>query len=187
MRRPGFCALAGVLLALSGQCVAQTDTPAAGTLESSCSAIDILENYQNVVMGYEEYPRQQLEAVTVSYKKCKSLLTAKDRSEIERIAVIAEDSMTWPRNVDKAVKRLLETLSAEEQEKIRVIPEDDLAGLHFGLGLWIRNEFGLWRGNRALSDSMCKEIYCHPDDLSGRLIRAAWYQLQQQSVTPEVP
>jgi hypothetical protein len=41
------------------------------------------------------------------------------------------------------VETVLGWLSDEEKEKVR---KTNLADLHFGLGMAIRNEFGLWQG-----------------------------------------
>ena len=32
--------------------------------------------------------------------------------------------------------------------------ESDLIGLHFGLGTWIRNNLGIWRGNNPLTQAI---------------------------------
>jgi hypothetical protein len=47
--------------------------------------------------------------------------------------------------------------------------------LHFGLGVRIREDFGLWRGNRALLLS-CGSL--DPDDASMAIIRALWARLR---------
>src|SRR5262249_3624912 len=56
----------------------------------------------------------------------------------------------WPRTVDQAVEILLRRLDRESREALRRARDEDLAEFHFGLGMGIRNDFGLWAGNRAL-------------------------------------
>ena len=51
----------------------------------------------------------------------------------------------------------------------------DLISLHFGLGEYIRNEFGLWQGNSELLESCFPGGYPpDPDEISGVIIEAVW-------------
>jgi hypothetical protein len=53
---------------------------------------------------------------------------------------------------------------------------DDLVDLHFGLGLWIRNNFGLWGGNTTLiRDTGARDA----DDAGGVIIEALWNRLRE--------
>ena len=47
---------------------------------------------------------------------------------------------------------------------------------HFGLGLWMRNNWGLWRGSR-LSVFFNQLGVCHPDDMSGIILDSYWRRL----------
>lgn len=60
------------------------------------------------------------------------------------------DALAFPRSVAEAVERLARELSQAEKDAIAEMAEGDLSELHFGLGMWVRNEFGLWQDNRAL-------------------------------------
>lgn len=48
-----------------------------------------------------------------------------------------------PTTVDSALRILRDVILDEELSAIAVMPETDLIDLHLGLGLWIRNAFGL--------------------------------------------
>lgn len=50
-------------------------------------------------------------------------------------------------------------------------PADLLIGAHFGLGIDIRRDFGLWDGNDELLAS-CGEQ--HPDDAAGAIVEETW-------------
>jgi hypothetical protein len=82
---------------------------------------------------------------------------------------------TWPRTLQDAVDLLVYTLSPVEKHAIAARSEDDLIDLHFVLGVKIREDFGLWRGNRALLQS-CGSL--DPDDASMAIIRALWARLR---------
>jgi hypothetical protein len=51
-----------------------------------------------------------------------------------------------------------------------------LPSLHSRLGAWIRNDFGLWQGNRALLEATGKT---DPDDVALAIIEALRRRLRQ--------
>ena len=86
----------------------------------------------------------------------------------------------WPRNIDEAVERLMFELSEEDKKELKNTNEEDLILHHFGLGEHIRNEFGLWKGNKDLLESCCGGGYFQdPDAASSVIIRALWKRLQK--------
>jgi len=52
--------------------------------------------------------------------------------------------MYVPVDVEDCIRELNKALPATLIEKIRTSQEHDLAMFHFGLGLWTRNNWGLW-------------------------------------------
>lgn len=94
----------------------------------------------------------------------------------------------WPKTVDEAVDRLVATLSEARKRQLRELPKGELGRTHHGLGMTIRNIFGLWQGNRALLNSCAaREGYpsgmLHPDDVSIVIVRALWERLQTSNDT----
>jgi hypothetical protein len=83
-----------------------------------------------------------------------------------------------PKNLQETVEVLLKILPSETLNEIAKMKQDDLNELHFGLGLDIRNGFGLWRSNYALLES-CGNKNMHPDEASGVIINKLWEELQQ--------
>jgi hypothetical protein len=75
--------------------------------------------------------------------------------------------MNYPKTVPAAVEYCLKTLNVGTLKEIALLEDD--ADTHFGLGMWIRNNLGLWRGNRELVEAMG---WCHPDDASGPIVTA---------------
>ncbi len=72
--------------------------------------------------------------------------------------------------MDEAVYVLELLIEDKEKEHIRNTSEDDLINLHFGLGQYIRNNFGLWHDNLELLES-CGSIAMHSDDASMVIVR----------------
>ena len=60
------------------------------------------------------------------------------------------ENETWPRTVPEAVARILASFSEDDKATLRATPEGGTWRYHFEWGMGIRNDFGLWRGNRAL-------------------------------------
>ena len=86
-----------------------------------------------------------------------------------------EPAQEMPATVDAAVHRLLAMLPEADKVGIAAKSQDELIELHFGLGTWIRNNFGLWQGNAALAqDAGTNE----PDDIAGVIIEALWNHLR---------
>lgn len=86
----------------------------------------------------------------------------------------------WPGTVDEAAGVVLATLSDADKDQIAGMAESDLIGLHFGLGMWIRNNLGLWQGNQALMQSIREHTPdIHPDDVSMVIIEAVWKRLRE--------
>jgi hypothetical protein len=86
----------------------------------------------------------------------------------------------WPTTIDEAVGIVVATLSDDERASIAALSKSELIGLHFGLGLWIRNNLGLWNGNEALMQAIReRDQAIHPDDASMVIVEAVWERLRE--------
>jgi len=56
-----------------------------------------------------------------------------------------------------------------EQRIVAQTEEEFTAQAHFGLGLWMRNQWGLWRGG-PLTKYFCQLGVYHPDDMSSIIL-----------------
>lgn len=80
-----------------------------------------------------------------------------------------------PETVDEAVELLVTVLDEETKNKISSLQEDELINMHFGLGIAIRNAFGLHDlSSPLLADCQVK----HPDDASEIIIKKLWNKLK---------
>ena len=84
----------------------------------------------------------------------------------------------WPVTVEQAVDDILPRLSDLQRLEIKQTKKENLVSLHFGLGLSIRNRYGLWSGNDKLLLSACG-FRCHPDRASMKIIETVWSELQK--------
>lgn len=82
-----------------------------------------------------------------------------------------------PQNLEEAVEQLKKIHPDTTKQKIRSMTEDEfLAGSHFGLGMWIRNNWQLWKG-KGLADYFNSIGIFHPDDMSGIILRSYYREL----------
>ncbi|WP_242108931.1 DUF6794 domain-containing protein [Luteimonas aquatica] len=86
----------------------------------------------------------------------------------------------WPLTVEATVTDLAKRMPEPARKQLAAMSREDLAGTHFGIGLYIRNHYGLWRGNQSLLKSACDGSTCHPDDASGKIVEALWQRLQAE-------
>ena len=87
-----------------------------------------------------------------------------------------------PRSVDEAVEKLISELPLRYTAKIAKMNGRDLSALHGAIGPYIRENFGLWRGNDQLMES-CRMLndydYLHIDSASMVIMEALWSRLKQ--------
>jgi hypothetical protein len=79
-----------------------------------------------------------------------------------------------PETVAEAVDRLIAILDDDQKATISAMREEDLIDLHFGLGMAIRNAFGLHEPGGKLLAS-CDAA--HPDDASEMMVKMLWREL----------
>ncbi len=89
----------------------------------------------------------------------------------------ADEKAYTPKDVEEAVKHLIATLEPDFLDKARRTSEEEFAGLQqMELGLWMRNNWGLWEGSH-LRDYFNKLGIHHPDDMSSILLCSLWRKL----------
>ena len=76
-----------------------------------------------------------------------------------------------PSDLDDAIRHLKETLPTDDIESLKKAGERDLARLHFGFGMGLRNSWELWGGSR-LAKWFNGVGIMHPDDMSGIIIES---------------
>jgi len=80
-----------------------------------------------------------------------------------------------PPNLDSALVELDHMLSPALIAEFRA---DSTAPVtyHFGLGMWLRNNWGLWQNSTLAKYFHCLGIF-HPDDMSGIVLTSYWRRL----------
>ena len=97
------------------------------------------------------------------------------------VAPKASRSEQLPKTVPEAVRYVMERIDEKQKADLRAIEEQHLlAKTHFGLGMWVRNELGLWKGNDELLRATGNG---DPDGASSVIVHAVWEELRRQTST----
>jgi len=79
-----------------------------------------------------------------------------------------------PKTLEEAHQRLEKLFPKDELAKIDAMKsESEMIEYHRGLGMRMRNEWGLWGGG-PLAQHMSKLGFHHPDDMSGVILETFW-------------
>ncbi len=89
-----------------------------------------------------------------------------------------------PKDLEDCFTELKKLLKPEDVEKMKNGREEDMAGYHFGLGMWMRNNWGLW-GDSRLTQWFNTQGIKHPDDMSGIILDSFWRHLNQKPIKLE--
>ena len=87
-----------------------------------------------------------------------------------------KEAVYIPKNLEDAHQELEKILKPEDIEKMKRGTEKDMSSYHHNLGRWLRNNWGLWKGDR-LSKYFNNIGVHHPDDISGIILDTFWCKL----------
>jgi hypothetical protein len=103
---------------------------------------------------------------------------------IDKIRDLVKEVTEYPKTVEQAIQQAIKHLGPKETEKIAAMKKEDLPQLHFDLGLWIRNNSGIYKGNKDLIKDLesrhpGQTTFIHEDDISSLIIEDLWEHLNQ--------
>ncbi len=103
------------------------------------------------------------------------VITKYDPTDVD---IKPEQYLTYAEVIDTSVDELI----VEDLNIILNMKYDNLITLHSGLGMWIRNAFGLWHEENPLTNSGLYDDDKHPDNLSFAMIQRMWHILQATGI-----
>ena len=89
-----------------------------------------------------------------------------------------------PTDLDDCFRQLEKILKPKDLDQIKSGTEKDMIKYHFGLGMWLRNNWGLWAGSR-LAKWFNEQGIFHPDDMSGVILDSFWRHLNKKPIDLE--
>jgi hypothetical protein len=89
-------------------------------------------------------------------------------------------SVYIPADLEDCFRELDRMLPAGTIEGIRACEEDSLVRHHFGLGMWMRNNWGLWLAGSPLKKYFDSQGVHEADEASSMILTSYWrYQRQK--------
>lgn len=145
------------------------------------------EIYETILVSYHRYLNnqeidleKQNERFTERRKIRKEEQDKRAREYQLRIEMDSINGVYIPKDIEDCCVQLDKILSDKDKEYIKGLPKkDDTIDLHFSLGMWIRNNWGLWEGSRLQIYFLKKRIN-HPDDMSGKILEAYYDWLNKK-------
>jgi Domain of unknown function (DUF6794) len=112
-----------------------------------------------------------------------SCAAVQKRSGADETAHLTKD-IYIPRDLDDCFAQLKQLLEPVDIEKMKSGTENDMIEYHFTLGLWMRNNWGLW-GSSRLAKWFNAQGVEHPDDMSGIILNSFWRHLNGKPIRLE--
>jgi len=95
------------------------------------------------------------------------------------------DTTHIPIDLNGCIAQLDKIIPDSNKARIATMTEDQFsAGTHMNLGLWMRNNWGLWKGSQLSRFFNAKGIY-HPDDMSGIILDSYYRYLIKKDIKLE--
>lgn len=102
-------------------------------------------------------------------------ITAKRQELKRRMALDSIDGVYIPPNITACFIELDKKLTPEAVSQLNALKSAGQMGLHhLGMGMWMRNNWGLWSGSR-LSAYMKQRGFRDPDSMSGEILRYYYF------------
>lgn len=90
------------------------------------------------------------------------------------------DSTYIPVDLDDCLKQVDSMFADSVKTEIKALTENEFSSrYHFGFGMWMRNNWGLWKGSRLSKYFNSLGVY-HPDDMTGIIFGSYHRQLTGQ-------
>jgi len=86
-----------------------------------------------------------------------------------------------PKDLEDCFQELKSMLHPSLIQEMKSGSERDMVKYHLGLGMWVRNNWGLWKGSR-LKDYFNGLGIFHPDDMSGIILDSFWRHLNNSPI-----
>ncbi len=104
-------------------------------------------------------------------------------SKISPTLIYSIDSINIyiPVDLEDCHKELDKALSFRVKTQMKLGNVENMVSYHFGLGAWMRNNWGLWgSGDSHLRGYFHELGIFHPDDMSGIILDSYWHHLNDK-------
>ena len=119
----------------------------------------------------------RLVAKSQAKKERKQYLAIEAEQRRRNLTADSIDHVYIPADMTDCFRQLDKLLDKEDRDAMAAKDSaNDMIAYHFGLGMWMRNNWGLWGGSR-LQQYMISRGVLHPDSMSSEILEQYWYWL----------
>ena len=86
-----------------------------------------------------------------------------------------------PQTIEEAVIALKNMAGAKLTEALKMDVDKFVGSCHANIGMWIRNNWGLWAETGPLHADLKSKGFIHADDMSGVILRAFYFESKNQT------
>jgi hypothetical protein len=127
--------------------------------------------------------RSMVNGVALNHElKTTIAFSKKQLSDLSFTVLVDEtnDHKDWPKTIPEATEKLLKKLPSEQIEEIKKLSWSEFYSRYISMGQWIRNYFGLWRGNFTLALN-CNIDEPTADNVSEAILYNFWQTLADRN------
>ena len=128
------------------------------------------EIYESILISYHRYLNNESIKLIEQIKKYQDKQVAEHEIYLARFQKDTLNGVYIPKDLKDCFIQLDKILSTKDREQIKNLKgRSETIQFHHNLGLWIRNNWGLWGGSRLQKYLLDKNLN-HPDDMSSLIL-----------------
>lgn len=125
-----------------------------------------------ILIAFKQFLLKEKIDENIIYKPFQEIEKKWDEEEKVRYTIDSLRGIYIPKDLDDCFKQINLFWSDSTRLEVKNLPEDKFSStLHFGFGMWMRNNWQLWGGSRLSKYFNDIGIY-HPDDMSGIILHS---------------
>lgn len=128
------------------------------------------EIYNTILVSYHRHLNNKPLDLESQIKKYQEKQEKEHQAYLERTKQDTINGVYIPKNIEDCFYSLSKILKEKDIEEIKSLSKrDEVIKYHHNLGMWLRNNWGLWGGSR-LQQYLIKRGLKHPDDMSHTIL-----------------
>jgi hypothetical protein len=128
------------------------------------------EIYETILVSYHRYLNKLPIDLEGQIKKYQAKQKVESEAYMARTKQETLNGIYIPKDMEDCFLQLNKILKEKDIEEIKSLSsKKEMIKYHHGLGLWIRNNWGLWSGSRLQVYLLQKKLK-HPDDMSSLIL-----------------
>lgn len=121
----------------------------------------------------------EVQADSLQRVECDNILKELRKLEVDTFGEVNH----IPSDFEGCLRQLDSLTSNQMKEWIKCLPDKEFSkSVHHGFGMYLRNNWGLWRGNSKLAENLYEMGILHPDDMTGIILNSYQRRLKGEDI-----